>query len=526
MSAVKKIAALTVLVLSPLIINAQSETIRIDKYGRGASEFEATKDAYKQILRDSIAGLTGSAVQDQVMQTMIREVEEDIRRIQSTFLPQSAPPSCAREADTVECLVVASVQLNELETWVNQQRSTSRSKLKYGLTSAADDSDTREFMKWLHAKLQGDYGYDVLYVDTEINAEEIQNDCKRYRSIVAKNEGGSSSSGSYAAYKASLKGCERMAERDVLVRVEKLSFSQGEYQDRDSSISGSMKLDLTFFDINEKRILPSPEPRTLPAFAQGESAIARSQLKDKLYLVSSNYVSQQFNDLALNINSRTDQQLNLQLVIRGLSRDERADRDKVSQIRSWIKDAQGLTIKQTRAVDSSDYAFSLTHVDPIDTLLLADELRFALDDYDLNARVDTDQANNITLSFTGGRVDPEDQITWKLAADGLGGSWLRRGVEVQSSNMRVVRRDQDTGVEMAVNEAYLSINNPKRNSLRLRVTPTWYDANGIRQQIPFDDTKIMLIQSRNSTGEITFRAPNRLAQTVELTIDCVNKGCK
>ena len=512
----------------------QSEPMRVKMWGRGDSQFEAVKDAYKKIIAESLRRSTGANLQNQIRRTIEREIEEDIKKSEYNFF-SSHTHDCSLNQLVVECYVVAFVQMEEVNGWVANQRAITGSNgsridsIQYALASSSPDSKTREFMQWLHGKLEGEFGYDVFYNGSYVSPQAILDNCTPYRDAIKKK----GSSGNYQTtlkrLNSSLKTCETFSQRNVAIIVDDIAFSSSDYQERDSSIEGFAKIKLSFFDIDNKRLLPSPKPKVITQYGQGSPNGARAQLTNNLFEASTNYIAQQFNNVALNRTPQPDSPLDgskYQVTIAGLNRDSKEDRNTVRYIRDWFEDEAGLKLKRDfNRGDSADQVFFIESEDTVKLAPIVDELRYAMDDAEIAGNIDVDRNSNLIISFASSQANPDKAVNWNLNSKALKSRFFKKRIKVESASLAVNRRDQKTGVALSVLQAKIKLANNHKRDLVVSVEPLWLDSNGVQQTPPFSDKKLINIRS-GSSNTLIFNAPSRFAQKVELEINCYEDSCK
>ena len=193
---------------------------------------------------------------------------------------------------------------------------------------------------------------------------------------------------------------------------------------------------------------------------------------------------------------------------------------------NWLRDEMGLDVKADigRMSDAGERLYQVKSGQPVQWEPVIDELYDALDDEGHDARIDIDTNYNVFVAFNVIQENSSNDIDVFVDKKKLS-RFLSKRVKITSAEVVLRRRDQKSGVAMSIHEANVEITNSYKKDLALAAYPKWYDAEGVEQLAPYDDTKFILVEAK-ATKPYVFRAPNRFAERLELFVDCENKDCK
>ncbi len=532
-----KIAALVAASLGVLTGNAaMAAPVRMEKWGQGVSEFEAVKSAYKQIAAEALKiAVAGAGTQDSSLrQGFTRDIEEDLLRVQRTYFPNSAPPTCSEERETFQCLVVAQVEMDELAARVRTQFGTtgkgptSTGKLRIALMPKEAGTVQSDLTNYLHSKLEGDFGHDVYLVNEYIDADALRSDCTEYRKLADSYEAkGDNFIKTSQRYRNAFRTCNDLKDRDLIVVLDSAESSHEAFNARERSMAGEIRLRLQFLQTASRRPLPSPRPQAITQYGYGDSAqLAESNLRDRLYDAAANYVSQQMNAAMVGAvdNGRVamqDATRDYKVTITGVNPDNSQGRAQISLVRDWFAGEGKHPLQADAEGDFGDriYKFSDDHVPNWDSM--RDQLQAALDKAGVFARIDVDTSQNLKVSFENrSPLNEKDMVTMKVED-----KRVKRAVVIESKEMAVRRRDPETGIAITVNEAVLRLRNNTARDVLVDVTPVWTGRDGSSLPAPYSYRQTVKLPARTS-DRFAFMAPSKFADKVQIEISCPVKDCK
>ncbi|MEJ0040436.1 MAG: hypothetical protein WDO68_31175 [Gammaproteobacteria bacterium] len=511
--------------------------VRMEKWGQGVSEFEAVKSAYKQIAAEALkvavagAGTAGSSLRD----GFTRDIEEDLLRVQRTYFPNSAPPTCTEERERFECLVVAQVEMDELAARLRTQLSTtgkgsiSTGKLRIALMPKEAGTVQSDLTTYLHQKLEGDFGHDVYLVNEYIDADALRSDCADYRKLADSYEAkGDSFIKTAQRYRSAYRTCNDLKDRDLIVVLDSAESSHEAFNARERSMAGEIRLRLQFLQTASRRPLTSPRPQAITQYGYGDTAqLAESNLRDRLYDAAANYVSQQMNATMVGaVDSKRvamqDSTRDYKVTLSGVNPDTQQGRTQVALVRDWFAADGGhpLTADFTEAgFGDRVYRFSGDRVPDWDAT--TERLQATLDKAGVFARIDVDTSQNLKVTFESRSPQKEKELVSMKVED----KRVKRAVVVESKEMAVRRRDPESGVAIAVNEAVLRIRNKTGRDLLVDVTPVWTGQDGSSLPAPYSYRQTVKLPAKTS-DRFAFMAPGKFAQAVSIEISCPVKDCK
>lgn len=509
---------------------------RLERWGQGASEFEAVKSAYKLVLADALKLTTAGAgtLEGSLRRRMERDFEESFLQTRQTFFPES-DERCERERYTVECLVVVAVRMDELEARVRSLLAETGADgwrvtdLGIALMGRADSAEAEDFVSWLHSELEGDFGHDVYLSRTYVEPAELGSGCAGYRRLLDEYaQRGSRYEKTASGYRTALRGCEALLERDIVIVLDGIDIGYESYSTRNASMAGMVRLGLKFLRTGSGDPLPAPRPRSITQYGHGESeALARAGLRDNLFEASANYISQQFNDTVVHLTQQENDPMpggtggEYYVTVTGITTDTREDRERLSFVRQWFADHTGYELArdyQRGGFAEQVHTFSATAA--VNWAPIVDGLYEGLDGHGYEARIDVDRNTNLTVAFTSETAPKADAVTIELNH-----RQLRRRIDVEGADLVLHRRDPATGIAITLNEANVRIRSKARRDMVITANPVWYTSSGSVEPAPFSDERHLLLKDR-SEALLVFRAPSKHAQRVVLEISCPEDECE
>lgn len=509
---------------------------RMESWGRGASEFEAVKSAYKVLLADSLKLLAGtSATNSGVLRRVLeREIEEDLLKTKRVFFPD-ASENCERNSEVVECLIVAAVRMDELEAWVRVNiagvgsGANRVSDIRFALMAKSTDETSRDFLRWLHSELEQDFGHDIYFSDSYIEPKVIRQGCDEYARLAKQFEAqGASYKKTARSYRNNLSVCQDLINTDVVIVVDDLRLKIDAFNHADKSMTGRVRVALDFVQTKSKRALAPPKPRSVSHYGYGaDQSIAEAELRDNLYEATANYISQQFNDIVIvalksdKVSGGASDLLRYEVTVAGVDSDSAEGRKKLAFVRQWFVSEHGLELGvdyDQSEIGKTLHRFSSEHALNLTTIV--DGLYLAMDKKAYPVRIDVDRNHNLTVTFKGDGKQADKQVSVAVNAKSI-----QRKIKVEASDMVLRRRDPETGITIALNEANIKLRNSSRRDLLVAVNPVWASDNGVSEPSPYSEEKFLILPAKSSQSFV-FRAPNKYATSVSLAINCPTKSCK
>lgn len=522
-------ACLSLLAIAP----ANAAMQRLEAWGQGASEFEAVKSAYKQLVAQSlklVLDREGTAERP-LRRTFIRDIEEDLLQLQRTYFPGAAPANCREVQQRFECLVVAPVQMEELEAKIRTLFGVTDGvhDLRIALTSKDASAEQRDLAVWLHGELQGDFGHDVYLSEQFVDTDALRGECVEYRSLAESYEArGANYERAAQSYRRNYTACKDLLDRDLIIVIEDSESHYGSFNKRERSMPGELRLRMQLLQTNSRRPLPAPRPQAITQFGYGETEdFARSNLRDRLYDAATNYVAQQLNEALLTVmrDGRIAPQVSerdYRVSISGVNLDTPEGRAQVSLVRDWFAGEGGYQLEADFTQGSFGeriYRFRSGRQPHWESMI--DRLYAVLDKAGAHARLDVDRSHNLAVAFQHPDAARDDsRVAMKLED-----TRIKRRVVVEEKSMNLRRRDPESGVPIAVNEAVMRIRNKSRRDLIVRVTPVWTGQDGTSLPAPYSHRRMLLLPARTSE-RFTFMAPSKFAGGVTVEISCPTKGCE
>jgi hypothetical protein len=425
--------------------------------------------------------------------------------------------------------------MDELEGWVRQNADdigvgeTSLGSLTFSLIrNAESDSDESELMAWLHSSLELEFGRDIYYESQYIDPHQITDDCRQYRALIEEYSGrGDSYRQAVRGYQDSLEICERLRATDVVIVLNAVELSYGQFNTRDRNISGQILARVEFIQTDADRRMASPVPMSITQNGYGENATAAmTELRNKLFAASTKFIDSQFMSSIIStqnagrLTGNTDSYSYL-VIASGIDTDSSEGREILRSTRNWFRNNYNLELE----VDYSNPLFGevahrFTTSEPVNWTAIQDRLYEHYEASEVPVRIDVDVDSNLTVAFIDDSAAADSNIVAQITD-----SSIRRNIRVEETNMIVRRRDPDTGIAITINEANVTIRNRSRRDLLIAVDPVWTNADGAVEEFPFSNMKYVLVGAR-STGSFTFRAPNRFSQGLSLEIGCPPTGCR
>ena len=332
---------------------------RVEAWGRGTSEFEAVKSAYKQLLADALKLSVdrGAGMDTSLRRAFVRDLEEDLLRVQSTYFPGAPAPTCTEERERFECHVVARVQMDEIEARIRAMRHTTGGPtgtlgtLRLGLVSKEADARARDLVAYLHDELESDFGYDVLVSEDYVDVMALRSGCGEYDRLAKEAAArGDTHLKTAQHYRRSFAACQEMQNRDLILVVDSATERYGEFAGA-NGLRAELTLRLQLQMTRETRPLPAPRPSTVTQIGYGPDAdAARTNARNKLYEASANYISQQLNEVFANVtrDGRADPgdtpARQYQVLVSGVNPDTPEGRDQLRLVTDWFATSGGQSL--------------------------------------------------------------------------------------------------------------------------------------------------------------------------------------
>lgn len=522
-------ACLTLLTAAPV----GAATQRLEAWGQGPSEFEAVKSAYKQLVAQALKLVLDreGASEGQLRRTFIRDIEEDLLLVQRTYFPEAAPPNCRETTRQFECLVVAPVQMEELEAKIRSLFDVTDGvhELRIALTSKDAGTDQRDLAVWLHGELEGDFGHDIYFSEQFVDAAALREGCAEYRSLAESSAAkGASFERTEQSYRRSFTACKDLLDRDLIIVLESAESHYGAFNARDRSMPGELRLRMQLLQTKSRRPLPAPPPKAITQYGYGDTPeLARSELRDRLYDAVTNYVTQQLNEALLTVVrdgrvSPQDGERDYQVLITGANVDTPEGRKQVTVVRDWFTWEVGYELQADETKSTfTDRVYRFRRVSAPNWDGLIDKLHAELDKQGMHARLDVDRSRNLAIAFQSKDAKQDDA----LLAMKLEDARIKRQVVVEEKSLELRRRDPETGVAIAVYEAMLRIRNKSGKDLIVSVTPVWTGQDGGSLPAPYSYRQTLLLPAKTSE-RFTFTAPSKFAGRATVEISCTTKGCE
>lgn len=510
---------------------------RVEAWGRGVSEFEAVKSAYKQMLAEALKLSMGRAasMEGSLRRTFVREVEEDLLRVQSTYFPGAPAPRCQEERESFECHVVAQAQMDEIEGRVRSLLAGTGGDfairdLRIGLVSKEVDTEARDLVAYLRDDLESDFGHDVLVSDDYVDIGALRDGCREYDRRARDAEArGDSHLKTAQAYRRSHSACRDLASRDLIIVIDDIESRYGPFTSRTAGMRAELTLRMQLHMTGDTRSMPAPRPHIISQVGHGEDAgFARSDVRNRLYASTANYVSQQMNEVLAN--ASTDGRLKLaapverqyKVLVSGANPDTPEGRAQLRLVTDWFAGPGGFPLEADFGSGNFGervYGFRSARSPAWDTMI--DQLHGVLDQAKAHARIDVDRSRNLTIAF-----QPNDSLKPKHSvAVVVEAKRAKRRIGVEHQSMEVRRRDPESGAAIAVNEAVLRIRNKTAKDLLIVVTPVWSGQDGSSLPAPYSYRQTVRIPAKSSE-RFNFMAPSSFAGPVSIELSCPEKACE
>lgn len=532
----KILASAACFVLMVAALPAEAALQRLEAWGQGPSEFEAVKSAYKQITAQALKLSVARAATSEasLRRVFVRDIEEDLLRVQKTYFPESAPPQCREEQEHFECQVVAQAEMDELEARLRSLLNITGSAtntvhgLRIGLIPA-DSIAQHDLAAWLHKELEGDFGHDVYLVNESVDADALRDNCVEYgKRAEAFEARGDAYQKTAQAYRRAYRACKDLLDRDLIILLESADTHYEAFSARDRSMAGELRMRVQLLQVRSRRPLPAPRPQAITQYGYGDTAqLAQSNLQDRLYNAAANYVSQQINEALVTavddgrVSSQAGER-SYQVAISGIDSDTPQGRAKVALVRDWFASEGGCPLEadfKTGNFGERIYTCRSGAVPDWDRMV--DKLQSALDKAGTDARLDVDRSLNLSVAFQNQGTNAKPGLVSMKLED----SRIKRAVIVETKSMEVRRRDRESGVAIAVNEAVLRIRNKSGRDLLVDVLPVWTGQDGSSLPAPYSYRQTLRLPAKTSE-RFAIMAPSKFAGAVVLEIACPVKACR
>lgn len=511
---------------------------RMEAWGEGVSEFEAVKSAYKEMIGKALKLSLDRAgtMQGSIRRGFVRDLEEDLLMVQSTYFPQSAKPACTEERERFQCHVVANAQMDEIESRLRGMlgetgsASSTVRDLRLALMSTEGDVATRDLATWLHTRLETDFGHDVYLSQQYVDADALRDGCGEYRKRAEAAEArGDNFRKTAADFRRGYTACKDLVDRDLILVIEGADSNAGAFDSRAGAMPGEMRLRLRFLQTRSQRPLPAPKPYAITQYGYGDnSQLAQSNLRDRLYDAAANYVAQQLNDVLVNValgDGRVAAQAegrDFKVLVSGVNTDDAKGRAQLALIRDWFAREGGLQLADDFTQGNFGERVYRFHADRAPEWgAITDRLSASLDKAGEFARVDVDRSQNLTVAFQANDFRPDKKTVTLKVED----KRAKRRVVIEESSMEVRRRDPESGVAIAVNEAIVRIRNKTAKDLLIVVNPVWRGQDGSSLPAPYSYRQTLRLPAKSSE-RFTFMAPSKFAGPVNIEVACPERACE
>lgn len=510
---------------------------RVEAWGRGSSEFEAVKSAYKQLLAEALKLSVDRAagMDTSLRRTFVRDLEEDLLRVQSSFFPGAPTPTCTEDKERFECHVVARVQMDEIESRIRAMRAQTGGAggtletLRLGLVSKEADTRARDLVAYLHDELESDFGYDVLVSEDYVDVATLRNGCSEYDRLAKEAQArGDTHLKTAQHYRRSHAACQDLQGRDLILVVDSAAERYGEYS-ASSGLRAELTLRLQLQMTKETRPLPAPRPRTVTQIGYGaDSDAARTDARNKLYEASANYISQQLNEVLANATrdgravSADAVARQYQVLVSGVNPDTPEGRAQLRLVTDWFAGSGGQPLEADFGrgeFGERAYTFRATRAPNWATI--SEQLQSAIDQAGMFARIDVDRSLNLAVAF-----QPNDALKPKASVEVIvEAKRAKHRIAVDERSMELRRRDPETGTAIAVNEAVLRIRNKTGRDLLISVNPVWSGQDGSSLPAPYSNRQTVRVPAKTSQ-RFAFMAPSKFAGPVSIELSCPENACE
>jgi hypothetical protein len=510
---------------------------RAEAWGSGASEFEAVKSAYKKLLGDAlkVTADRAAASDTSLRRAFVRELEEDLLRVQSTYFHGAPATKCSEAREGFDCHVVTRVQMDEIEARIRSMRAEiggaqgTLETLRLGLVSKEIDTRGRDLVAYLHDELESDFGYDVLVSENYVDVAELRNGCREYERLYKEAAAkGDTHLKTAEHYRGSHKACQDMRDRDLILVLDSVTERFGAFSARDG-MRAELTLRLQLQMTKESRPLPAPRPHTVTQFGKGPDAdAARTSARNRLYEAAANYISSQLTEVLVNVRrdgrvlSEEPVARQYQVLVSGVNPDTKDGSAQLKLVTDWFAGPgnQPLEVDFTRGnFGERVYTFRASRAP--DWASITDRLHSAIEQAGMFARLDVDRSLNLGIAFQpNDALKPKDSVEVIVEA-----KRARRRIAVEEREMALRRRDPETGTAIAVNEAALRILNKTSKDLLITVNPVWKGQDGSTLPSPYSHRQTVRLPAKSSQ-RFTFQAPSKFAGPVSIELSCLEKACE
>jgi hypothetical protein len=518
-------------------VPAIAATERVEAWGRGTSEFEAVKSAYKQLFAEALKLSTANAatMEGSLRRVFVRDIEEDLLRVQNTYFPGAAAPRCTEVREGHECQVVALVQMDEVDARIKTLFAETGAgvvvrDLRLAIVSKQDDVAVRDLIDYLHTKLESDFGHDVLRSQDYVDVSALRDGCGEYERRAKDAEArGDSHQKTAQAYRRSLTACRELVNRDLIIVIDSADKRFGEYSAGKAELRGEVTVRMQLHMTSANRSLPAPRPQSITQFGRGEDAdFARSSANNRLNEAASNYIAQQMNAALVGYAQKgggkpvEGAERDYKVLVSGINPDTADGRAQIRLVTDWFSGQGGFPL-DPKFTDGNFgekvYTFRSSRTPQWSTL--TDQLQATLDQARQFARIDVDRSLNLSVAF-----QPNDALKPKASVEVIvEAKRAKRRIAVDERSMEVRRRDPESGTAIAVNEAMLRIRNKLSRDLLITVTPVWRGQDGSSLPAPYSYRQTVRVPAKSSES-FTFMAPSKFAGPVTIELSCPEKGCE